>query len=104
MTKQQLAAAAVHQIADALKSAPRTPTHNMPMGAEELLESLLDATLVGVAPDPTSSDGYVDICKLCGGEPHDSYCPLGMLEEIRRVGMFSAEPISSALGLRGVEM
>ena len=108
--KRALARLALIELADYIVSAPRADAP-LPFGrryaVDELLETLIapmdgSACMVDVVPDPTASDGYVDYCMVCEGDPHGANCPVGMLEALAEVGLDSDTPVPANLGLRSV--
>ena len=110
-TKRDFLRAALHELADYIATTPR-PGAPLPFGrrytADELLQGVLgidfgnDAYMVDVVPDPSASDGWVNYCLVCEGDPHGSTCPVGMLEALAEVGLDSDTPVPAHLGLRSL--
>lgn len=107
-TKRALARLALMELADYIVSAPTAAaTFDRRYTGQELLEALLspvstDFFMVDIVRDPTASDGFVDYCMVCEGDPHGANCPVGMLEALAEVGLDSDTPVPVHLGLRSV--
>ena len=97
--KRFIAGAALRQIAHDIETAPPTPNLTRGYTADQLLDAVVDGDYVDIVPDPTSADGVVDYCKFCQGEPHDSHCPVGVLEELAKIGLEGAVMLPVNIGL-----
>lgn len=95
--KRALVAQALHALADRVA---RLPCRFAEVTMDEVVEALVeDDPLVRLRPDPTATDGYVDYCLICGGEPHAANCPMGVLVEIAKVGVDTGHALPPSVGL-----
>lgn len=108
--KRALARLALIELADYIANAPSAASalnFDQRYTANELLEQLVLSDkgpdfMLDIVRDPTASDGLVDYCMVCEGDPHGANCPVGMLEALAEVGLDSDTPVPAHLGLRSV--